>query len=186
MLELKDYVIRTLERWPKRAGTTSKIQAIERTKRRMINFHSVRFVKEKLQERCSEYDALIVPGGDTPINLILFSEFQTYNHIMLVKVVSSDKVSTIEEIDEDEWRKIRALANYYKDELANDDYGQEVEKKTLAFTTGYAKVQFPVVSVGKHMLTDADIKHYFAKNLYNVDSYELLSNVTRIHRINSI
>lgn len=186
MRDLQQYIIRTLNTWPKRIGISMKQQEIDRTIKRMINFQSVRYVKEKFLERCPRYEAIIVPGGETPINLILFSEFPNYNHVMFVKVVSSDKVSTLNEIDENEWRNIRAMANFFKDILPHDDYGSIVERKTIAFTTGFAKVQYPIISVGRHMLTSADIKHYFAKNLYNVDSFELLSDVTRLHRLTGI
>ncbi|MFA7325563.1 MAG: hypothetical protein WC121_02800 [Candidatus Kapaibacterium sp.] len=186
MNKLQQYVLRTLESWRTQQGSSTSSQSKEITQISMVNYQSLRYVKEKLQVKYPEYDALFVPGDDTPINLVPFTKAENFNHIMLVKVVSADKVRDIDLIDDDNWVNALALSKYFKSQLFNDEYGEEVANKTMVFTTGYAKVQCPVISAGKHMLIDADIKHYFVKNLHEGESFDLLSKVTRRHRLNGI
>lgn len=147
---------------------------------------AINYVVDLINNMEMGYKSVILNNDNCPVSILSVTERGIYNHFMLLKVISSEKAGSLKIAAIEDWEICRRFSKYLKNKLFSEFISNEDAWKTIVFSTGSAFVLEPIISEGKYMLVDAEMKYYYASNLNKANLFSLLNKISEAHKLKNI
>ena len=183
MKNFEDFVKHIVSKWRVEKTTLLSEHGLAGLANRTYGDKAEEYIKRKVEALTPSYTTFISPGSQTPADIMAVARRNSYWHIMLIQVKSSDSENSIYQLTEKDRKVLNQFAQFVKKETGVFEGFKTYVGKSIVVSTGYAAVRRIEKPSLKHFLVNTEAYNHYRQNTSQLDLEGMKEAVAKAHRL---
>jgi hypothetical protein len=184
MKNIEIFISQIIKEWRKEKKPLLESAGLGELSNREYGDIAEEYIKNKVEKISPTYRTYLSTGSQTPADIFAISRRNGYWHIMLIQVKSSDSISKIYRLDEDDVNEFKIFAKYFKNKLLKSTLLEEYKDKSIVISIGYCGVLriYRTTNI-QHRLYDYKVFGVLKMNSSSLDLKIVNENILKAHSL---